>query len=135
MIKRRRQPQIFTCSRKACVHNKRVSCCHGDADTHFFPVCLSHTHRAFKINELKTEVTNRLAMLEKRVERKCVLLTSLEVIFYRIYSQRTLYSDILMCQMSLCTVVLRLISAEISARLRRMLSEPVSPLFTSLRLD
>lgn len=25
--------------------------------------------RAFKINELKTEVTNRLAMLEKRVER------------------------------------------------------------------
>lgn len=26
--------------------------------------------RAFKINELKTEVTNRLAMLEKRVERK-----------------------------------------------------------------
>lgn len=28
-------------------------------------------HRAFKINELKTEVTNRLAMLEKRVERKC----------------------------------------------------------------
>ncbi|TKS66782.1 High affinity cGMP-specific 3',5'-cyclic phosphodiesterase 9A [Collichthys lucidus] len=24
--------------------------------------------RAFKINELKTEVTNRLAMLEKRVE-------------------------------------------------------------------
>ncbi|XP_069581299.1 high affinity cGMP-specific 3',5'-cyclic phosphodiesterase 9A-like [Brachyistius frenatus] len=30
--------------------------------------------RAFKINELKTEVTNRLAMLEKRVERKCVAL-------------------------------------------------------------
>lgn len=29
--------------------------------------------RAFKINELKTEVTNRLAMLEKRVERKCTL--------------------------------------------------------------
>lgn len=29
-----------------------------------------HHHRAFKINELKTEVTNRLAMLEKRVERK-----------------------------------------------------------------
>lgn len=27
------------------------------------PLC-----RAFKINELKTEVTNRLAMLEKRVE-------------------------------------------------------------------
>lgn len=27
-------------------------------------------HRAFRINELKTEVTNRLAMLEKRVERK-----------------------------------------------------------------
>ncbi|KAG9330087.1 hypothetical protein JZ751_027353, partial [Albula glossodonta] len=26
--------------------------------------------RAFKINELKTEVTNRLAMLEKRVECK-----------------------------------------------------------------
>lgn len=29
--------------------------------------------RAFKINELKTEVTNRLAMLEKRVECKCTL--------------------------------------------------------------
>lgn len=29
-----------------------------------------YLRRAFKINELKTEVTNRLAMLEKRVERK-----------------------------------------------------------------
>lgn len=43
-----------------------------------FLLCLTHMHpsvrRAFKINELKTEVTNRLAMLEKRVERKSVLL-------------------------------------------------------------
>lgn len=31
--------------------------------------------RAFKINELKTEVTNRLAMLEKRVERTCCMHT------------------------------------------------------------
>lgn len=31
---------------------------------------LPSSHRAFRINELKTEVTNRLAMLEKRVERK-----------------------------------------------------------------
>lgn len=29
---------------------------------------LFSSHRAFRINELKTEVTNRLAMLEKRVE-------------------------------------------------------------------
>jgi len=29
----------------------------------------SSLYRAFRINELKTEVTNRLAMLEKRVER------------------------------------------------------------------
>lgn len=28
------------------------------------------TCRAFRINELKTEVTSRLAMLEKRVERE-----------------------------------------------------------------
>lgn len=35
---------------------------------HFLFLC-----RAFKINELKTEVTNRLAMLEKRVECKCTL--------------------------------------------------------------
>lgn len=34
-------------------------------------------HRAFKINELKTEVTNRLAMLEKRVERKCASVSTL----------------------------------------------------------
>lgn len=34
---------------------------------------LPSSHRAFRINELKTEVTNRLAMLEKRVECKwCV---------------------------------------------------------------
>jgi len=26
--------------------------------------------RAFRINELKTEVTNRMAMLEKKVERE-----------------------------------------------------------------
>lgn len=32
---------------------------------------LFFSHRAFRINELKTEVTNRLAMLEKRVEREC----------------------------------------------------------------
>lgn len=37
----------------------------------FLPPVLS-VCRAFKINELKTEVTNRLAMLEKRVECKCV---------------------------------------------------------------
>ncbi|KAM7380952.1 hypothetical protein PAMP_004216 [Pampus punctatissimus] len=32
------------------------------------PTMPHNTERAFKINELKTEVTNRLAMLEKRVE-------------------------------------------------------------------
>lgn len=35
---------------------------------------LPSSHRAFRINELKTEVTNRLAMLEKRVERKWYIL-------------------------------------------------------------
>lgn len=34
-----------------------------------FSYChLPFPHRAFRINELKTEVTNRIAMLEKRVE-------------------------------------------------------------------
>lgn len=37
---------------------------------HFLFFSCSSSHRAFRINELKTEVTNRLAMLEKRVERK-----------------------------------------------------------------
>lgn len=36
-----------------------------------FSYChLTFPHRAFRINELKTEVTNRIAMLEKRVERE-----------------------------------------------------------------
>lgn len=34
----------------------------------FVSPVLTFLFRAFKINELKTEVTNRLAMLEKRVE-------------------------------------------------------------------
>lgn len=47
-------------------HNVTITM--GSSD---LPLSLSlHPHRAFKINELKTEVTNRLAMLEKRVERK-----------------------------------------------------------------
>ena len=33
-------------------------------------ISILSSHRAFRINELKTEVTNRLAMLEKRVERR-----------------------------------------------------------------
>lgn len=36
------------------------------------------SHRAFRINELKTEVTNRLAMLEKRVECKWCIYSSNE---------------------------------------------------------
>lgn len=40
-------------------HNEGVQC--DSCDLYF---------RAFRINELKTEVTNRLAMLEKRVERE-----------------------------------------------------------------
>lgn len=40
---------------------------------HIFGLSFYHLasfQRAFRINELKTEVTNRLAMLEKRVECK-----------------------------------------------------------------
>uniref|UniRef100_A0A3B4ZLG0 Phosphodiesterase n=1 Tax=Stegastes partitus TaxID=144197 RepID=A0A3B4ZLG0_9TELE len=46
------------------------------------PLSFSHlcpsVHRAFKINELKTEVTNRLAMLEKRVELEGMKVVEIE---------------------------------------------------------
>uniref|UniRef100_A0A674NUR8 Phosphodiesterase n=1 Tax=Takifugu rubripes TaxID=31033 RepID=A0A674NUR8_TAKRU len=38
----------------------------------------THTHTSFKINELKTEVTNRLAMLEKRVELEGMKVVEIE---------------------------------------------------------
>lgn len=40
-------------------------------DIHSCLLSVTSSFRAFRINELKTEVTNRLAMLEKRVERRC----------------------------------------------------------------
>uniref|UniRef100_A0A673XKJ4 Phosphodiesterase n=1 Tax=Salmo trutta TaxID=8032 RepID=A0A673XKJ4_SALTR len=42
------------------------------------PTMPHNTERAFKINELKTEVTNRLAMLEKRVELEGMKVVEIE---------------------------------------------------------
>ncbi len=63
---------------RECIHIDKVS----DAVLTNFSFSVSPPRRpsacrAFKINELKTEVTNRLAMLEKRVECKSVPTTPL----------------------------------------------------------
>lgn len=55
----------------------------------FCPYNFPSSHRAFRINELKTEVTNRLAMLEKRVECKSYILYSV--------SERILQESIITC--------------------------------------
>uniref|UniRef100_A0A4W3JUV7 Uncharacterized protein n=1 Tax=Callorhinchus milii TaxID=7868 RepID=A0A4W3JUV7_CALMI len=49
--------------------------CHFLCVTHSLSLSLC---RAFKINELKTEVTNRLAMLEKRVELEALKVVEIE---------------------------------------------------------